>query len=54
LERPSYIYASALTRRQLAGRRRRRQPTGALPTAFISALLAVSALAAFIAHLFGA
>jgi hypothetical protein len=54
LERPSYIYASALTRRELAGRRRRRQPSGPLSTAFVTALLAVSAVAAFVAHLFGA
>jgi hypothetical protein len=53
LERPSYIYASALSRRERAWRGRRRQPAGTTTT-LISALLAVSALAAFIAHLFGA
>jgi hypothetical protein len=54
LERPSYIYASALTRRERAWRGRRRQASGAFTTTVVSALLAVSALAAFIAHLFGA
>jgi hypothetical protein len=54
LERPSYIYASTLTRRELSWRRRRRQASGAITTTVVSALLVAGALAAFFAHLFGA
>jgi hypothetical protein len=52
LERPSYIYASALTRREFARRGRRRSATG--PFTSVSALLAGGALAAVIAYFFGA